>query len=161
MKKTTGLLLITLAVSSVAIGQERQQLEQRKRQLEAELAKIAVKLEDLKGRTSSTPTGEVTDFGHFIDAFGIFTVDSAGGVQPHITLRNPNPRSPIKYARFALQLFDRVGSPLTSTIGDQSPTRWVRATGPIKFEDDPSVLTWNPVWYNLIWSPKNGRHEVC
>jgi hypothetical protein len=140
--------IAVLAFASSAFGQERQQLEKRRSQLEAELAKVTERLEAIERSGTSPQVDETAGPEHFIDAFGVYTVNSAGGVEPSMTLRNPNQRSPIKYARVAIQLFDRVGKLQTSSIGGGSPTKWLSFTGPLKYEDAPDKGRWDPVWYN-------------
>ena len=130
-------------------AQDRQTLEEHKRQLEAELKRVTDQLEAMDARSGGSPEDLLTaNRTYFVEAFGIYTVDSAGGVEPSATLRNPNQKSPIKYARLAIQLYDRVGQLQRSTIGDGLPTRWLSFTGPLKYEDPPHKGHWEPVWYN-------------
>ena len=140
---------ILVLCCSVVGAQDRHKLEQRKQQLDLEMKQVTEQLDALDARSSSTSVGAATsEPNHYVEAFGIHTVNSAGGVEPSVTLRNPNVKSPIKYARLAIQLYDRVGKIQRSTIGDSSPTRWLSFTGPLRFEDPPDKGRWDPVWYN-------------
>ena len=153
MKKSDAPLIASLALVlllsfSLAVAQDRQRLEQRKQQLEAELKQVTEQLDALDAGTTQSGDGSTKPPGHYVEAFGIYTVNSAGGVEPSVTLRNANQKSPIKYARVAVQLYDRVGQVQRSTIGDASPIRWLSFTGPLRFSDPPKRGHWDPVWYN-------------
>lgn len=143
---TTGLAVVWLTAGA----QDRGALETRKKKLEAELHRTSEQIEAIDQEPQSRP-GDIraaTTDGYFIEAYGVYDVNSAGGVEPTVTVRNPNAKSPIRYARIALQLFDRVGKVQRSSIGREAPTQWVSITGPLRSGDESHKGIWEPVWYN-------------
>ena len=150
VRKIGVLISAGFAVAWLTVGaQERGALEARKQKLEAELHRTSEQLEaiDQKPPSRLEATRAAND-GYYIEAYGVYDVNSAGGVEPTVTVRNPNVKSPIKYARIALQLFDHVGKVQRSSIGREAPTQWVSITGPLRSDDDPHKGIWEPVWYN-------------
>jgi len=140
----TLLIASTVSAALFLLGASAQSIEDLRAQqthLEDDLTSVRAKIEALGKQQASPPKP------YYIAAFGLYDVDSAGGVEPSIHLVNPNKSSPIKYANIKMQLFDRVGKPASSSICEGS-TAWVKMTGPIAFSDDVRKGRWDPVWYN-------------
>jgi len=138
-------LITTWLALQPAVAQTREELEEKRKSLQADLKRVDEKLERLREGAGPSNNEGVT---YYVEAFGIYTVNSAGGVEPAVTLRNADSKSPIKYARIAMQLYDRVGKVQHSAIGDSSATQWLRFTGPLSAEDKPAEIRWEPAWYN-------------
>jgi hypothetical protein len=112
-----------------------------------DLRNRGVSVEDcitLASRTSATAAREG---GYFVTGFGLWTVDSAGGVEPFATFVNPNPASNIKYIDLQIVMYNAVGDVIRSTIDNRS-IGLVRMTGPLSNEDGAQQYQWEPVWYN-------------
>ena len=123
----------------------RDQLEAKKRSLEAELRHVN---EQLKSQTLiEPPSVEANEkASYFIDGYGIYDVNSAGGVEVTMRVVNPNSKSEIKYLHVQIQLYDKVGEMLRSKIGGKGIAT-LQITGPIKYGDMPRRTQWDPVWY--------------
>lgn len=83
----------------------------------------------------------------YVLKLGIDRVNSANGVEPYIELINPNKDSAIKYATFALTLYNGVGDAVQSSIGGGA-TKLVQFTGPLTHAAGSTPVSWGPVWYN-------------
>lgn len=94
-----------------------------------------------------TAAKAATQGGFYLYDFGLWDVDSAGGVEPHAWIVNPNPTDAIKYVNMTLRMFNAVGDPVRSSIGNQS-TFAIQFTGPLTNEDGPKHANWGPVGYN-------------
>ena len=84
---------------------------------------------------------------HFVEAFGIYETNSAGGVVPYVTFVNPEVAQTIKYIRVRLTPFNAVGDQVASSIGGHRGVQ-LQYTGPLKAEDGETRSLWEPVWYN-------------
>ena len=137
----------TLLAADVAM--EVATLKGQKQKLEAELKAIEAKLLEMEFGTAHGKASDhsVSPIDHFITAFGVYDVDSAGGVEPTVDIVNPNRKSPIKYFRVTMQLHDRVGGIIKSTTNGSSTAALVY-TGPIAFGEGAAKARWNPTWYN-------------
>lgn len=84
---------------------------------------------------------------YFIEDFGVYDPNSAGGVEPYVEIVNPNKQSALKYLRVQMTLYNEVGDVVRSTIGGQS-TAWISFTGPLTADEGAYKAKWDPVWYN-------------
>ncbi len=83
-----------------------------------------------------------------IQEFGIYDIDSAGGVRPYIVFTNPNEAAAIKYLSVEAMMYNQVGDPIKSQIGG-GLKQWIRIVGPVAFDDGVVRINWErPVWYN-------------
>lgn len=85
--------------------------------------------------------------GYFVQEFGLWNVDSAGGVEPHAKFINPDKSADIKYITLQVSMYNGVGDRIRSEIGGSS-TSSIRMTGPLANEDGLHEVRWDPVWYN-------------
>lgn len=85
--------------------------------------------------------------GYFVREFGLWTVNSAGGVEPYAKFVNPNPREDIKYIDLQISMFNAVGDVVYSEIGSRA-TRAVRMVGPLGSDHGERSSQWKPIWYN-------------
>lgn len=84
--------------------------------------------------------------GYFIADFGIWEVNSAGGVEIYAYIVNPK-TSPIKYVKITAGIFNAVGDAVGSEIGGVH-TKTMTLTGPVENEEGEVNVTWKPQWYN-------------
>ncbi|MDO8768791.1 MAG: hypothetical protein Q7K57_08815 [Burkholderiaceae bacterium] len=84
---------------------------------------------------------------HFVEEFGIWEVNSAGGVVPMAVFINPNKKSAIKYIHMQVTMYNAVGDVIRSSIGGLS-TAHLKFTGPLGADERTSNVTWKPIWYN-------------
>lgn len=85
--------------------------------------------------------------GYFVRDFGLWKVDSAGGVEPFGKFVNPRAETDIKYIELQIAMHNAVGDQLRSEIGNRAIGS-IRVTGPIANEDGEQSNEWGPVWYN-------------
>lgn len=74
-----------------------------------------------------------------------FTVNTAGGVEPRVTIVNPNKATAIKYVDIDVALFNGVGDEIRATDGRAFSIRHI---GPVRYEDDPQPVVWRSLVYN-------------
>lgn len=86
-----------------------------------------------------------------IKNFGVWDVNSVGGVEPYFVFTNPNNKSSIKYISLQISLFNAVGDMVSSTIGNQR-IKGIQYTGPLAMEDGEDKAQWGPIWYNTTGS---------
>ena len=84
---------------------------------------------------------------YFVQAFGLWDVNSAGGVEPYATFVNPSQSDSIKYITLQIAMYNAVGDRISSTIGRFS-TGSIQMTGPLANEDGLREARWAPIWYN-------------
>ncbi len=94
-----------------------------------------------------SPTHASVSSAEYVASFGIYQVNSAGGVEPFVDLWNPNPKSAIKYVTISLTPYNAVGDVIHSSIGGGS-TKVFRFTGPLANSDGIYPAHWGPSWYN-------------
>jgi hypothetical protein len=87
----------------------------------------------------------------FVSEFGIEKVNSAGGVELFAMIVNANKSSAIKYLDIQATLYNAVGDTIPSEFG-RGPTRTIRFTGPLKYDDENVYSHWGPIWYNSTGS---------
>ena len=121
-------------------------LQRQKVALEAELAKVTERIQEIQASAASAPDSASTPT-YYIKEFGIREVNSAGGVEPHATFVNPNPKLVVKYLRLRVTPYNAVGDVISSNIGDQS-TAGMSMTGPLAQADGERHVRWEPIWYN-------------
>ena len=85
--------------------------------------------------------------GYFVREFGLYDVNSAGGVEPYGRFVNPDPGAAIKYIDLQIAMYNAVGDMLSSDIGHQNVGS-VRVTGPMDNDQGQRRAHWGPVWYN-------------
>ena len=121
-------------------------LTARKAALEGELAKVNGLIEKASN-IESPSTDAVPTQNHFVEDFGVWDVDAVGGVSAYMKIVNPNSGSALKYAKFSLRLYNRVGDTLSSSIGGETTTG-ITYTGPLDAGTPAKELRWDPLWYN-------------
>lgn len=87
------------------------------------------------------------ELGFYFYDFGLWDVDSAGGVEPHAWIVNANPNTSIKYVTMTIRMFNAVGDAVRSSIGNQGSFS-IRFTGPLANDEGPKQAHWDPVGYN-------------
>ncbi len=122
-------------------GLKRQRAD-LERQLELTNARISVL--EAKNSTNDEVT---TAKAYYIKNFGIWDVDSAGGVEPYAAFYNPDSKNPIKYIRMQVTPFNAVGEVVSSSVGGKT-TFGLNFTGPLVESDGAKEVTWRAVWYN-------------
>lgn len=85
--------------------------------------------------------------GYFVRDFGLWDVNSAGGVEVFGKFVNPEVDADIKYIDLQIAVFNPVGDPLRSEIGNGG-VKSVHVTGPISNADGEFSAQWQPIWYN-------------
>lgn len=121
-------------------------LTAKKATLEAELSKVNALIEKA-GTGSGQSTDAAPTKNYFVEDFGVWDVDSAGGVSVHMNIINPSSGSALKYAKFSLKLYNQVGDTLSSSIGGDT-IRGITYTGPLEAGTPAKELRWDPLWYN-------------
>jgi hypothetical protein len=124
-------------------------LKSTERSLNAELERVKASILEINEKLLSA-TGKPKP-NWLIKEFGVWTVNSAGGVEPYFIFNNPNEKSAIKYISVQISLFNSVGDMVGSQIGGDR-TKGIRFTGPLTNEDGEYKASWGPVWYNTTGS---------
>ena len=83
----------------------------------------------------------------YVKNFGIYEVNSVGGVELYAVFTNPNTTVAIKYINMQLTLFNAVGDILRSDIG-RTTTAGISFTGPLDHAAEERNAYWGPIWYN-------------
>jgi hypothetical protein len=135
--------------SKVAIAEKLDKLKQREKSLSEELEKVRSSMVELNAKALSSVGKPLNNW--IIKDFGVWDVNSAGGVEPYFVFTNPNDKSPIKYISLRISLFNAVGDMVGSEIGDQR-TRTIQYTGPLAMEQGENKAQWSPIWYNTTGS---------
>ncbi len=84
---------------------------------------------------------------YYVKGFGIYEVNSAGGVEPYATFVNPNAKAAVKYIRLRATPYNAVGDVISSFIGRQS-TVGMCMTGSLAQSDGEKLTGWEPIWYD-------------
>jgi hypothetical protein len=124
-------------------------LKATERSLITELERVKASISEINEKLLSS-TGKPKP-NWFIKEFGVWTVNSAGGVEPYFIFNNPNEKSAIKYISVQISLFNSVGDMVGSQIGGDR-TKGIRFTGPLTHEEGETRASWGPVWYNTTGS---------
>jgi hypothetical protein len=135
--------------SKAAIAEKINKLKQKEKSLSEELEKIRSSMVELNAKALSLSWKPINNW--IIKDFGVWDVNSAGGVEPYFVFTNPNDKSPIKYISLQISLFNAVGDMVGSSIGNQR-TKGIRYTGPLAMEDGEDKAQWSPIWYNTTGS---------
>lgn len=85
--------------------------------------------------------------GFYLYEFGLWDVNSAGGVEPYAWIVNPKIDDDLKYVTITGRMFNAVGDPVRSSI-DHRSTFSIRYTGPLSNAAGPDEAQWEPVGYN-------------
>lgn len=121
-------------------------LLRRKTALEVELARVNDRIQALEASASPKADNDSAPT-YYVKEFGIYEVNSAGGVEPYATFVNPNAKAAIKYIRLRATPYNAVGDVISSSIGSQS-TAGMYMTGPLAQSDGEKRTGWEPIWYN-------------
>ena len=139
-------LLTTPCIWAASAPKSIEALQIQKANLEAELAKVNDRIQEIEANAAPNSPSEITP-SYYIKEFGISEVNSAGGVEPRATFINPNPKQVIKYIRLRATPYNAVGDVVTSRIGEQA-TAGMYMTGPLSQADGEKRTGWEPIWYN-------------
>jgi hypothetical protein len=120
-------------------------LKRQKATLEVELAKVNEQIQEIESGASRSISETAPSY--YIKDFGIEEVNSAGGVEPHATFVNPNPKLVVKYIRLRATAYNAVGDVVSSSI-DGTSTAGMYMTGPLSHDDGERRAGWEPIWYN-------------
>ncbi len=140
-------LTCTTLVCNLALAQPSlDELRSRRTSLQEELSQLDKQIteQEQAQRQAETKTPRPT---HFVSAFGIDEIDSAGGVSPYVTVLNPDPKGTIKYIRVRLTPFNAVGDAVTSSVGQRGSAD-LQYTGPLEAIHEDQRTVWRPIWYN-------------
>ena len=136
-------ILCGITLQTAAHGAPRvetvETLTAKKVAIEADLAKVNALIERAISQASDRPDAD-TPKKYFVEDFGLWGVDSAGGVSVSMVIDNPNADVP---------LYNQVGDQLRSRI-DSSTLRTLQFTGPLKAGEalEGREGKWGPLWYD-------------
>lgn len=151
LERMVAAILYGISLQCVAVGTPRvdtvEALTARKLALEGEMAKVNALIEKAASRGDDGSNPDVPKK-YFVEDFGLWDVDSAGGVSVSIVIDNPNVDAPIKYVDFGVLLYNEVGDQLRSRI-DGSALRTLNFTGPLEAgrSIEGRKSRWGPLWY--------------
>lgn len=144
---TVFLLGLLLATANVRASKSTEECEA---ELPDSTSRAEVAACILQSMTATPATDPSQDKTYFVQSFGIYQVNSVGGVEPFAVLGNPTADSTIKYLRIQTTVYNAVGDRIRSTLG-ASATQWLKFTGPLSAQQKMSAQ-WGPVWYNTTAS---------
>lgn len=147
---TTALLFSCIAILSTqftnANAQSLELLRKKQTSLEQELDRIKVQISELESKSIDESKAEKKPL-YYIKDFGIYEVNSAGGVEPYFVFYNPNTTTSIKYINIRALLYNAVGDVVSSDIGGKT-SAGLSYTGPLSNADGEKRADWGPIWYN-------------
>lgn len=111
------------------------------------LDKRGISIQECYELSKSTSSENARNGGYFVQDFGLWNVNSAGGVEPHGEFVNPRIDAEIKYIHLQIAMYNAVGDQLKSEIGGYANAS-ILVTGPIANKDGAKSSQWDPVWYN-------------
>lgn len=153
MRSLALLIGAALAViaSSSSSADNLESLKRKRSTLEEQLTSINAQIAQREQAAVVDVPSAPEKPSYFIKAFGLWNVNSAGGVEPHFTFINPNPSSAIKYIDAQITLYNSVGDVVASSIGNERTTG-IQYTGPLSSSDPEERVVFEPVWYNTTGS---------